>query len=95
MGPGLAGANGGFLRYASAFLLLDELDFALYWTSAHFARGWHVLEVEEGGWLDEESQLQEHVNPRREMAYRRWECMRQCLWFHGPSNREGLMETRC
>ena len=53
-------------RHASAFRLLDELDLARYWTSAHFPRGFHVLEVEEGGWLDEESQLQGYVNPRRE-----------------------------
>lgn len=53
-------------RHASAFRVLDELDLARYWTSAHFPRGFHVLEVEEGGWLDEESQLQGYVNPRRE-----------------------------
>lgn len=53
-------------RHASGFRLLDELDLARYWTSAHFPRGFHVLEVEEGGWLDEESQLQGYVSPRRE-----------------------------
>lgn len=51
---------------ASAFRLLDEVDLAQYWVSAHFPRNFHVIEVEEGGWLDEESLLRGYVNPRRE-----------------------------
>ncbi|WP_198089028.1 hypothetical protein [Variovorax sp. E3] len=53
-------------RHASGFRLLDEVDLARYWTSAHFPSGFHVLEVQEGGWLDEESQLQGYVSLRRE-----------------------------
>jgi hypothetical protein len=51
---------------ASAFRLLDEVDLARYWVSEGFARGSHVLEVFEGGWSDEESQLQGYETQRRE-----------------------------
>jgi hypothetical protein len=51
---------------ATAFRYLDELDLARYWSSEHFPRGFHVLEVLEGGWLEEETQLQGFANHRRE-----------------------------
>ena len=41
---------------ARQFRYLDEADLARYWTSEHFHRGYHVLEVQSGGWRDEESQ---------------------------------------
>ncbi|RYD82424.1 MAG: hypothetical protein EOP84_09425 [Verrucomicrobiaceae bacterium] len=51
---------------ASAVRYLDELDLARYWTSEDFVRGFHVLEVAEGGWSAEEDQLQGFATPRRE-----------------------------
>lgn len=51
---------------ASAFRYLDELDLARYWTSEGFVRGFHVLEVTEGGWAHEEAELQGYSTPRRE-----------------------------
>lgn len=51
---------------ASSFRLLDELDLARYWASDGFPKGSHVLEVIEGGWSEEENQLQGYKTPRRE-----------------------------
>jgi len=51
---------------ASSFRYLDESDLARYWVSDGFQRGSLVLEVLEGGWSDEESQLQGYDSQRRE-----------------------------
>jgi len=51
---------------ASAFRYLDELDLARYWSSEGFVRGYPVLEVLAGGWCDEEMELQQYENRRRE-----------------------------
>ena len=51
---------------ANAVRLLDELQVARYWVSKEFPFGHHVVEVLEGGWSDEESQLQGYVTARRE-----------------------------
>lgn len=51
---------------ASAFRYLDELDLARYWMSKGFVRGHPVLEVQGGGWCDEEAVLQQFENHRRE-----------------------------
>jgi hypothetical protein len=51
---------------ATAIRLLDELQIARYWTSKEFPFGHHVVEVLEGGWSDEESQLQGYATARRE-----------------------------
>lgn len=48
------------------FRLLDELDLARYWLSNDFARGSYLLEVTEGGWTEEETELQGYERPRRE-----------------------------
>lgn len=51
---------------AFAFRYLDELALARYWTSSGFLRGHHVLEVNAGGWSDEENELQGYGMERRE-----------------------------
>lgn len=51
---------------ATAFRYLDELDLARYWMSSDRPKGFHVLEVQSGGWADEESQIQGYDRPRRE-----------------------------
>jgi hypothetical protein len=51
---------------STAFRFLDELDLARYWISNDRPKGFHVLEVQSGGWADEESQLQGYDRPRRE-----------------------------
>lgn len=51
---------------ASAFRYLDELDLARYWVSEGLVRGYPVLEVQGGGWCDEEAVLQQFENRRRE-----------------------------
>jgi hypothetical protein len=38
-----------------AFRCLDESDLANYWVSSKFVRESHVLEVQAGGWSDEEA----------------------------------------
>lgn len=40
------------------FRFLDEANLTRYWTSSGFARGFHVLRVEEGGWATEEENLE-------------------------------------
>ena len=50
----------------TGFRYLDEQDLARYWVSDSFARGFHLLEVKEDGWLAEESQLQGIAVPRTE-----------------------------
>lgn len=51
---------------ASALRYLDESELTRYWTSEEFKRGHHVLEVESGGWLGEECQLEGYEFSRRE-----------------------------
>lgn len=51
---------------ASAFRYLDELDLQRYWSSNGFVRGYPVLEVQQGGWFDEEAALQQCDYHRRE-----------------------------
>jgi hypothetical protein len=51
---------------ASALRYLDESELTRYWTSEQFTHGHHVLEVERGGWLDEECQLEGYEFSRRE-----------------------------
>jgi hypothetical protein len=51
---------------ASAFRYLDEVDLAKYWGSEGFVRGYPILDVQEGGWCDEEATLQQYENRRRE-----------------------------
>jgi hypothetical protein len=50
----------------TGFRLLDELDLARYWLSNKFERGSYLLEVSDGGWAAEETELQGFRNPRRE-----------------------------
>ena len=50
----------------SAFRYLDEVDLVRYWSSEEFLRGFHVLEVTEGGWSDEENALQGYETTRKE-----------------------------
>jgi hypothetical protein len=50
----------------AGFRLLDELDLARYWLSNEFARGSYLLEVTDGGWAEEETELQGYERPRRE-----------------------------
>jgi hypothetical protein len=50
----------------TGFRLLDELDLARYWLSNDFARGSYLLEVTDGGWAAEETELQGYKRPRRE-----------------------------
>lgn len=50
----------------AGFRLLDESDLSSYWISPQFTRGFHVVEVESGGWSDEEQQRQGLANQRRE-----------------------------
>jgi hypothetical protein len=45
---------------------LDEVDLVRYWTSTEFPRGHYVIEVVEGGWSQEESDLQGYTSRRRE-----------------------------
>lgn len=60
--------EGVSIRFPSAtgFRLLDELDLARYWSSKDFARGSYLLEVTDGGWASEETELQGYARPRRE-----------------------------
>lgn len=60
--------KGFSLRFSnvSGFRLLDELDLARYWLSDDFTRGSYLLEVTDGGWAAEETELQGYNNPRRE-----------------------------
>ncbi|MCW7538047.1 hypothetical protein OOT46_09325 [Aquabacterium sp. A7-Y] len=51
---------------ASGFRYLDELDLCRYWSSDAFPGDSYVLEVQQGGWADEESGLQGFEHPRRE-----------------------------
>jgi hypothetical protein len=51
---------------ATGFRLLDELDLARYWLSKEFTRGSYLLEVADGGWAAEETELQGYERPRRE-----------------------------
>ena len=55
-----------FFPSASAARYLDEGDLARYWASDGFVRNRHVLEVIEGGWADEENDLQGFATERRE-----------------------------
>jgi hypothetical protein len=50
----------------AGFRLLDELDLHRYWQSDGFVRGHYVLEVEAGGWADEEEACAGWSNPKRE-----------------------------
>lgn len=50
----------------TGFRLLDELDLARYWLSNDFARGSYLLEVTNGGWAEEETELQGYERTRRE-----------------------------
>ena len=50
----------------TGFRVLDELDLARYWNSVSFSRGSHVLEVESGGWSEEEDHFQLFETQRRE-----------------------------
>ena len=61
----VAGLEVGFSN-ASAFRYLDEVDLARYWAAEGFPFGSHVLEVQEGGWSDEENQRQGFDSKRRE-----------------------------
>jgi len=60
--------EGVSLRFpgATGFRLLDELDLARYWLSNEFTRGSYLLEVADGGWAAEETELQGYERPRRE-----------------------------
>ena len=51
---------------ANALRYLDEADLVRYWASADFPRGHHVLEVLEGSWAWEESELQGYSTRSRE-----------------------------
>lgn len=51
---------------ATAFRYLDEADLARYWVSKEYPRGSYVLEVQEGGWSEEENELQQFDFQRRE-----------------------------
>lgn len=51
---------------ACAIRYLDELDLQRYWRSRGFVRGYPVLEVQQGGWLDEEVVLQQRHYHQRE-----------------------------
>jgi hypothetical protein len=42
----------------TGFRYLDELDFARYWVSSGFPRGFHIIEVVGGGWSSEETVTQ-------------------------------------
>jgi len=55
-----------FFPAASAVRYLDEGDLVRYWNSDGFIRSRHVLEVTEGGWADEENDLQGFATERRE-----------------------------
>lgn len=50
----------------TGFRMLDELDLARYWLSKEFTRGSYLLEVTDGGWAAEETELQGYERPRRE-----------------------------
>lgn len=52
---------------ATAFRFLDELDLARYWASEKYPKGKsHILEVLDGGWANEETQLQGWDRTQRE-----------------------------
>ncbi|PZQ76039.1 MAG: hypothetical protein DI563_08005 [Variovorax paradoxus] len=53
-------------RDASAIRYLDEADLARYWISEGFVHGFHVLQVTEGGWSDEENESQGYASSRKE-----------------------------
>nr|WP_315467691.1 hypothetical protein [uncultured Undibacterium sp.] len=55
-----------WFRDAAALRYLDEVELARYWSSEDFPRGHHVLEVQAGGWSEEESALQGYATKRRE-----------------------------
>jgi hypothetical protein len=65
---GSRNVEGVSLRFSGAtgFRLLDELDLARYWLSKDFTRGSYLLEVTDGGWAAEETELQGYDRPRRE-----------------------------
>ncbi|MEJ5149543.1 hypothetical protein [Comamonas sp. MYb396] len=50
----------------SAFRYLDELHLQRYWSLNGLVRGYPVLEVQQGGWLDEEVALQQRHFHQRE-----------------------------
>jgi hypothetical protein len=56
-----AGRFRGFrvtFSHPSGFRVLDESNLARYWASPGFVPGYHVLCISQGGWAEEESQLQ-------------------------------------
>lgn len=94
--------HGGFLpagievRFSEATALryLDEADLARYWTSADFPRGHHVLEVLEGGWSWEESELQGYPTQRREWLIATVAASRPRRLPASPGGHEGAAPAR-
>lgn len=48
------------------FRFLDEADLSRYWSESGFIHGFHVLQVQEGGWATEENDLAGYSFNRRE-----------------------------